>query len=393
MDAAELKKLAYAYQPYLVELRREFHRHPELSGKEQRTREILLREIEKMGVPYELLPGTGLIAAIKGGQPGKNKVLRADMDGLPVSEEAENLKQKKICVSEVPGVCHACGHDAHLAILLGTMQVLQQCRDQIAGTVYCCFEEGEETNCGVEAMLAALQDLAVEECCTLHVYNGLEAGKVNVVPGPRMAGTVGLDFYVKGKAGHGARPDQADNPIVPAAHIVTMLDSAFLNQLDAEETVTLGLCMFQAGEINNAFPEKAYLSGTARFFNRAEGQKALALIKNVAVHTAACHKCSIEFNPGTRIKLQPVVNDEKIAKRVQDGLNSLCGSAVLGDCKRWYASESYSRYLEKYPGVLIFLGITNESLGSGAPHHNGRFDVDESVLPLGVCAEVAFVLF
>jgi metal-dependent amidase/aminoacylase/carboxypeptidase family protein len=150
--------------------------------------------------------------------------------------------------------------------------------------------------------------------------------------------------------------------------------------------------MFQAGEINNAFPEKAYLSGTARFFNRAEGQKALELIKNVAVHTAACHKCAIEFNPGTRIKLQPVVNDEKIATRVQAGLSALCGSEVLGDCKRWYASESYSRYLEKYPGVLIFLGITNESLGSGAPHHNGRFDVDESVLPLGVCAEVAFVL-
>ncbi len=240
MELSKVKELAGAYQDYMVKMRREFHRHPELSGEEYHTREILVREIEGMGLPYKLLKGTGIIAVIEGGKPGKHRVIRADMDGLPVKEEACNLKQPKACVSKIEGACHACGHDAHMAVLLGTMKVLAQIRDEIEGTVYCCFEEGEETNCGIETMLEMLAEYPIDECFALHVYSGLDAGKVNIVPGPRMAGTVGIGFHVKGKAGHGSRPDQAANPIVPAAHIVTQIDSAFLNQINAEETVTLG---------------------------------------------------------------------------------------------------------------------------------------------------------
>ena len=240
MELSKVKELAGAYQDYMVKMRREFHRHPELSGEEYHTREILVREIEGMGLPYKLLKGTGIIAVIEGGKPGKHRVIRADMDGLPVKEEACNLKQPKACVSKIEGACNACGHDAHMAVLLGTMKVLAQIRDEIEGTVYCCFEEGEETNCGIETMLEMLAEYPIDECFALHVYSGLDAGKVNIVPGPRMAGTVGIGFHVKGKAGHGSRPDQAANPIVPAAHIVTQIDSAFLNQINAEETVTLG---------------------------------------------------------------------------------------------------------------------------------------------------------
>ncbi|MGN0158610.1 MAG: amidohydrolase, partial [Brotaphodocola sp.] len=310
----------------------------------------------------------------------------------PVQEEQENLKQVKACVSETSGLCHACGHDAHMAVLLGTMKVLLKIQDEIEGTVYCCFEEGEETNCGIETMLEALEEYPVDECFALHVYNGLDAGKVNVVPGPRMAGTVGIGFYVKGKAGHGSRPDQAANPIVPAAHIVTQIDSAFVNQIDAEETVTLGLCVFQAGETTNVIPDKAYIGGTARYFNKGEGEKALQIINTVAEHTAVCHKCTVEFAERNKISLLPVVNDEQVAMNVQEKIREICGDVVLSDCDRWYASECYSMYLEKYPGALGFLGIRNEELGSGAAHHNGKFDIDESALTLGVCAEVAFVL-
>ncbi|MEW4413130.1 amidohydrolase [Clostridium sp. AN503] len=391
MNALGIKELAYGLQDYIVHMRREFHRHPELSGEEFRTRDILVREIESMGVPYRLLKGTGIIAIIQGGKPGKHRVLRADIDGLPVQEERENLKQEKACVSETDGVCHACGHDAHMAVLLGTMKVLLKLQSEIEGTVYCCFEEGEETNCGIDTMLEALAEYPVDECFALHVYSGLEAGKVNVVPGPRMAGTVGIGFYVKGKAGHGSRPDQAANPIVPAAHIVTQIDSAFLNQINAEETVTLGLCVFQAGETTNVIPEQAYIGGTARYFNKEEGEKALYIINTVAENTAACHKCAIEFAPRNRISLLPVVNDGEVALNVQRSLEQICGEAVMADCDRWYASECYSMYLEKYPGALGFLGICNHELGSGAAHHNGRFDIDETSLVLGVCAEAAFV--
>ena len=382
MELSRIKELAVEYQDYMVKMRRKFHRHPELSGEEWHTRDILVQEIEAMGVPFKLLKGTGIIAVIEGGKPGKHRAIRADIDGLPVKEEACNLKQPKACVSEIDGACHACGHDAHMAVLLGTMKVLSQIRDEIEGTVYCCFEEGEEM----------LKEYPIDECFALHVYSGLDAGKVNIVPGPRMAGTVGIGFHVKGKAGHGSRPDQAANPIVPAAHIVTQIDSAFVNQINAEETVTLGLCVFQAGETTNVIPEDAYIGGTARYFNKEEGEKALAIINTVAQNTAACHKCTVEFAERNKISLLPVVNDTGVASRVQEMTEKICGADVLAECDRWYASECYSMYLEKYPGALGFLGIRNEEYGSGAAHHNGKFDIDETSLYLGVCAEVGFVL-
>lgn len=392
MSTADIRKSIFEYQDYIIDMRREFHKHPELSGEELHTRDVLIREIESMGIPYRLLKGTGIIAIIQGGKLGKNRLLRADIDALPVQEERENLKQEKACVSDIEGKCHACGHDAHMAMLLGTMKVIKRMQEDIEGTVYCCFEEGEETNCGIITMMEALKEYHIDECFALHVYSGLDVGKINVVPGPRMAGTVGIGFYVKGKTGHGSRPDQAANPIVPAAHIITQLDSAFLNQIDAEETVTLGVCMFQAGEAVNVIPDKAYIAGTARYFNKAEGEKALHIINTVAENTAACHKCGIEFTERNKIILFPVVNDEQVAENTQRKICEICGDKALGDCDRWYASETYSMYLERYPGALGFLGIRNDDFGSGAAHHNGKFDIDESALVLGVCAEVAFVL-
>ena len=392
MSTADIRKSIFEYQDYIIKMRREFHKYPELSGEELHTRDVLIREIESMGATYRLLKGTGIIAMIQGGKPGKNRLLRADIDALPVQEERENLKQEKACVSDIEGKCHACGHDAHMAILLGTMKVIKRMQEDIEGTVYCCFEEGEETNSGIAAMMEALKEYHIDECFALHVYSGLDVGKVNVVPGSRMAGTVGIGFYVKGKTGHGSRPDQAANPIIPAAHIITQLDSAFLNQLDAEETVTLGVCMFKAGEAVNVIPDKAYIAGTARYFNKAEGKKALHIINTVAENTAACHRCSIEFTERNKIILFPVVNDEQVAENTQRKICEICGDKALGDCDRWYASETYSMYLERYPGALGFLGIRNDDFGSGAAHHNGKFDIDESALVLGVCAEVAFVL-
>lgn len=387
----KIRELALGQQDYAVRMRREFHRYPEVSGEEWKTRGRLIAEIEKMGLPYEKVPGTGLIAVIQGKKPGKSRVLRADMDGLPLKEERENLVREKVCVSQTDGVCHACGHDAHMAVLLGTMKVLCQMQEELSGTVYCCFEEGEETNCGVDAMLKALEKYPVDECFALHVYNALDAGRINVVPGPRMAGTVGIGITVKGRSGHGSRPDQAVSPIIPAAHIITQLNSAFMNQLNVEETVTLGIGMVKAGEATNIIPDTAYVGGTARFFNREEGEKALAVINRVVENTAACHGCTVAFEGRHNISPYPVVNDRQVAERVRNAVKEICGGKVLGDCDKWYASECYSAYLAKYPGALGFLGIRNKEYGSGAAHHNGRFDIDESGLWLGICAETAFV--
>ncbi|WP_127058812.1 amidohydrolase [Veillonella ratti] len=391
MDTKRLQQLAVAQQEYVVAMRRKFYEHPEISGQEVQTRKWLIEELEKMGVPYELLPGTGIIAVIKGGKTGKNKVLRADIDALPLQEECDNLKQPKKSVSKIDGICHACGHDAHMAVLLGTMKVLTAIKSEVAGTVYCCFEEGEEINCGIDTMIAALEKYSIDECFALHVYSGLDAGTVNIEAGSRMAGTVGIGIYIHGKSGHGSRPDQAINPIIPAAHIITQLNSAFMNQLNVEETVTLGIGMVKAGEATNIIPNEAYIGGTARFFNKVEGEKALAIINRIAENTALSHGCTVSFQTRHCISPYPVVNDSGVATRIENKLAAICGTEVLSPCERWYASECYSAYLLKYPGALGFLGIRNENYGSGAAHHNGKFDIDESGLYLGVCAELAFI--
>lgn len=391
MDGAEIKALGLAQEEYVIRMRREFHRDPEPSGEEYRTRERLIREIEAMGLSCKRLPGTGLIAVIEGGLKGPVRLLRADMDGLFVQEEEQNLSRKKDCISGRPGLCHACGHDAHMAMLLGAMRVMAENRERLPGTVYCCFEEGEETNCGISAMLKALEGVPIEECFALHVYSGLRAGQIDVEDGPRMAGTVRVSFHIKGRSGHGARPDQAVNPIIPAAYTIAQLDSAFRAQLDAEEPVTLGICQVAAGESNNVIPERAYIGGTARFFEPSQGEKALAIIGQTASQTAAIHQCSAEFAPEHKVSLNPVINSPKTAERVRDALAGAFGEGVLGRCGRWYASESYSKYLERWGGALGLLGIQNEALGTGAPHHNGKFDLDESALALGVCAHLGFV--
>ncbi|MGM9607582.1 MAG: amidohydrolase [Oscillospiraceae bacterium] len=386
-----MQALVEQQRDYIIAMRREFHTYPEVSGQEYRTREILLRELDSIGVPYEKLPGTGLIVTIEGAAPGKHRLLRADMDALPLQEDTDNLNGPKVCVSATPGACHACGHDAHMAMLLGTIKILASLRDQLRGTVYCCFEEGEETNCGIDTMMKALEDYRVDECFALHVYNALDAGKVNVVPGPRMAGTCGIGIYVHGKSGHGSRPDQAISPIIPAAHIITQLNSAFMNQLNVEETVTLGFGMLRAGTATNTIPDEAFIGGTARFFNAKEGEKALSIINKIAENTADAFHCTVTYQPRHNISPKAVINDPDVVRRITDQMEAIGAGDRLGDCERWFASECYSAYLDRYPGALGLLGIRNPALGSGAAHHNGKFDIDESALPLGTLTELAFV--
>lgn len=392
METVELWQLAEEQQPYMTAMRRLFHTEPELSGREFKTRETLCKELTDMGIPYTLLPGTGLIAQVKGRLPGPSRLLRSDMDALPLEELPDNPVQAKVCVSRNRGVCHACGHDAHMAMLLGTLRVLSAMREELHGTVSACFEEGEETNCGLPAMMTALDGMKIDECFALHVYSGLEAGKICLTSGPRMAGAVRFDLTFKGRAGHGSRPDLAVNPIIPAAHMVGELDSLLRNRLAADAVVTLGLCQFRAGDTWNVIPETAALSGSARYFRRQDGEQVLNLIHSAADGIAVLHGCTVEYEPTTGIILGPVINDAAVSARVRAAVSAACGQAALKDCAPWYASETFSRYLERWPGALGLLGIRNESLGSGAPHHNAAFDVDEAVFALGAAAELAFVL-
>lgn len=386
----KIKEQAQELQEYTIASRRKIHRYAEISGTEFKTRNYIRGEAEKLGLLVECLDGTGLIVTLDTGRPGKSLVLRADMDALPLAEHENNMAGPRVCVSENPETCHACGHDAHCAMLLTSMKMLSGMREELSGIIYFCFEEGEEDGGGTEIMKSALQQKKIDGAWGIHVYAGLDSGKISVEAGPRMSGGVGVDVIVKGKGGHGSRPDHAINPVFTAAQILPNLACAFENQLDVEKTVTLGITSIQGGQAGNVIPETARILGSFRFFDAEEGKKAEKILKSVCEHTAAMSGCTIEYGKHSSWRLKPVINDQACSSLAEQSLKEILPESAVVQCDRWFASESFSEISHMVPSVFAFLGIRNPEYGSGAPHHNERFDVDEGVLSMGVTATVKY---
>lgn len=377
----------------VIEHRRKIHTFAELGGKEFKTKEYILKIVKRLHLPFEEVTETALIATLDTGKQGPHIVLRADIDALPIKENPQNLCQTRTCISEQENTCHACGHDAHCAMLLGSMEVLCSMKEELNGVIYFCFEAGEEVGTSHRQILEALSKKRVDTAWAIHVYSALESGKIGICEGPCMAGFAPLQLTIKGKGGHGSRPDLSINPVFAAAAIAANIPGAFVNQLNVEKTVTFGLTSIRGGESFNIFPEEAYISGSMRFFDREEGMKARDIVIKVAEHTAAMHNCQVDYSKMAGEVGIPVINDIACAKLAKKAVKEIYGDEAVPDVfQRWYASESFGKYLQEYPGVLALLGIRNSDYGSGAEHHNERFDVDENVLDMGVKATVNYVV-
>lgn len=387
----EICRQAELQRDYVVACRRTIHRFAEVSGTEFKTSAFIEGEIKKVGLPYESA-GTGWIAILDTGKPGPRIALRADIDALPVPEEPNNLAGPRVVISDNPHTSHACGHDAHSAMLLGSMRALVANRDELNGVIYFCFEEGEEDGKGIPFMIDQLKAHGVDVVWGIHVYAGLESGKICVSAGPRMAGAAEVRIKVIGKGGHGSRPDMAANPVFCAASILTNTATAWVNQITAGKTVTLGVTGIRGGEVGNVIADTADIFGSMRFFDDEEGEKACQIFKKVAEHTAAMNKCRVEFGDRFRVLCAPVINDEHYSNLISAALPEVLPDGVkVSPCDPWYASEGFSRYREICPSVFAHLGINNPEYGSGAAHHNGFFDVDENVLPTGLISTMKFV--
>ncbi|NCB32676.1 MAG: amidohydrolase [Erysipelotrichia bacterium] len=386
-----IQRVANEENDYVIDCRRAIHKMAEISGTEEKTSAFIIEEIKKAGLPFEMVSKTGLIATLDTGKAGPGIALRADIDALPLHEEDNNQKGPRTCVSDNPGTCHACGHDAHAAMLLGAIKALTANKDKLSGTIYFCFEEGEENGGGAVQMLEAMGRRHIDTCWAIHVYAGLDSGRICVDPGPRMAGAAGAAVTVIGKGGHGSRPDMTSNPVFCAAAILTNLSTAFVNQITAGQTVTCGMASIQGGTTGNIIPDKAEINGSFRFFDVEQGAKAVEILKSVATHTAAMNKCTVEFDPRTRVLVTPVINDTYYGELARKALTEVLPKGAVVSCEPWYASESFSRVTAKYRAVFAHLGINNAEYGSGAPHHNGFFDVDENVLKLGVMSTLKYV--
>ena len=384
----ELLKKAEALQEKLISWRRTIHRYAEPGGAEEKTAALVEKEAARLGLPVLDGGQTSRIAVLDTGRPGRTVLLRADMDALPVPENPENLKGERCVVSENPGFSHACGHDAHTAMLLGAMELLSGMREALTGKILFCFESDEENGSGWPKLLPVLEGLNIDRCFAIHVLSALEAGKISLQSGGRMSGMVAVDAEFVGRGGHGSRPDLSVNPVFAAAAALSNLAVAAANRITPGQVLTLGITAIQGGSAFNVIPDRARVLGTMRYFDRSIGQVALEMQRSVFDHTAAMYGCRMEYAPRNKIYLEPVVNDPDAVRMARANPPE----QWLRDCDPWYASETFSVCMNRWPGALAFLGVRNEALGCGAEHHNERFDLDESVLWRGAACYAGFAV-
>ena len=373
---------------YLRNTRRYLHENPELSSKEFETSKFLKEQVKKLGLDIKEVPATGFYAILDTGNRGKTLGLRTDIDALPILEIENNLNGKRVCRSKNDGVFHACGHDGHMTILLASMKILVENKEKLNGKIIFIFEEGEEIGSGISPMIEALKDEGIDAIYGNHLASFLETGKIGLDAGPVMAGFGIVDFTVKGKGGHGSRPDLSVSPIFAASNIINSLASAWVNRLDVTKTVTLGLGSINGGTIANVIPNEVRVTGTIRFFDRKEGEKAVDLIKKIGKLTAQAHECEFIAND-IRVEYNPVINDEDLSELSKRASEDIMPNSIKEDVI-WFGSESFSDYNKIAKTIFALVGTKNDKLGSGAEHHNEYFDIDEESIAIAIKAMVKF---
>lgn len=375
----------------VVAWRRDIHEHPELSGQEVRTSRLVADELRKLGVEVRTgVGGNGVVGVIKGGRPGPVVALRADMDALPVTEEVDLPFRSRVRTTyngQEVGVMHACGHDTHVAMLLGAAQVLAGMRDRLPGTVVLLFQPNEEGLGGAAGMIrdGALENPAPSAIFGLHVFP-YNVGTIVYRPGALMASGGSLRIVVHGRQTHGAIPWNGVDPIVVASQIVLGLQTVVSRQIDLTAgPAIVTVATIQGGVRGNIIPDSVVMTGTIRTFDETQRQQLPRLIRRTAESIAAASGAtvSVEADIGGSI----TYNDPALVEQMRPTVQRIVGQAdrVL-DGPPTATSEDFSLYQKRMPGIFLFLGIVPEGTDrtTAAPNHSPRFFVDERALPLGV---------
>lgn len=374
----DISQLAKEQEEYIIRCRRWLHQHPELGCEEVETTRFIASELTAMGIPVKTYDDiTGLVATIEGGFPGKTVMLRADIDALPITET-----QGKPYCSLNPGVMHACGHDAHTAMLLGAAKVLWQLREQLHGNVKLIFQMGEEIARFSEEYVKRGALEGVDAIFGMHIWANLPAGKANFAPGERMACSDRYTIRVKGKLSHGSAPHLGNDAIVAASAIVMALQTIASRQKDPLNALVVTTGMMNGGTKQNILADDVELVGTVRAFNREFRNSMPERIEKIARATAEAYGCTAEctyyFGPS------PLINeDDHLTAIAQGAAKKMLGDDCLAFLEKMTGAEDFSVYTEHIPAVFGFLGFRNEEKGLLGPHHHPDFDVDEDVLASG----------
>jgi amidohydrolase len=375
-------------QPQLVAWRRSIHERPELAFKEKLTSELIAKKLTEWGIEHQTgIAETGIVAIIKGEKinaetSGNAKVLaiRADMDALPIKEENEVSYR-----SQHEGIMHACGHDGHTAIALGTAYYLYEHRQNFTGTVKIIFQPAEEGPGGAKPMIAAgvLKNPDVNAIIGLHLWNVLPMGTVGVRKGALMAATEAFTCTILGKGGHGAMPHQTVDSILVAAQIVNNLQTIVSRNVNPIDSAVVTIGKFHAGSAFNVIADKAEIGGTVRYFNPAVGEMIPPQIEQMIA--GICQSYGAKYKLDYRRQYPATINDAAMAELVRSVAVNVVETpaGIVPECQTMGA-EDMSFFLQEVPGCYFFLGSANPSLNLGFPHHHPRFDFDETVLGMGV---------
>ena len=364
----------------LVRYRRHFHAHPELSMQERETAAFIERELRACSFD-EIRTGigqTGILATLRGGKPGPVTLLRADMDGLPMQElgDAEYRSTRD-------GVMHACGHDGHMAILLTLARDLSAMRDVVPGTIVFCFQPGEEGAAGNKLMIedGALENPHVDRTFALHLYSGLDVGKIGVRDGAFFASSDRFSIVLRGKGGHGAMPHTSVDPIVAAAQLVTMFQTLASREIAPKDPVVVTVGKLTSGTTFNVIPDTAELHGTVRALDADVRASLPQRMERMTEGLSDALRLDYEFEYA--FGYPPTVNDMAMNRIVAD-----VGAAVVGEENVTYPhdivmwSEDMAYMQEERPGAYFIVGVRGPERGH-EPQHSARYDIDERALEIG----------
>ena len=384
-----------AIESKVIAWRRDIHEHPELSNREIRTGELIAAHLRKLGMEVRTgVARTGVIGLLKGGKPGPVVALRADMDALPVVEEVDlpfKSTVKTEYIGQQVGVMHACGHDAHMAILMGVAEVLASVRDQLPGSVKFIFQPAEEgpppgEEGGAPLMIkeGALENPRPAAIFGLHVISGIPAGMITYRAGPLMASADWLYITVKGRQTHGAWPWSGIDPVVTSAQIIGGLQNIVARQIDvSKEPAVVTVATIHGGTRKNIIPDQVEMTGTIRSFDEGMRQDIHARIKHIAESIAQANEAHADVKVEKAVPV--TVNDPVLTEKMLPTLKRIGGEGGSRVNQRVMVAEDFSYFQQQVPGMFYFVGITpkDEDMAKAAPNHSPRFTIDESGLLQG----------
>lgn len=383
----DIKSIIKDYENEVIDLRRKIHENPELGYEEIKTSELIYKYLQDCGLEVEKICKTGVIATLKGKSEGKTILLRADIDALEVSEETE-VEYK----SKVDGKMHACGHDAHTAMLLVAAKILSKNKECINGSIKFLFEPNEEESAALDLIKEGVLE-GVDAASAMHIWSQLDSGKIGISNGAVMAALDEFKVIIHGKGGHTGSPHVAIDPIIAASNIITSVQQIQSRELDPREPTVIMFGKVEAGTANNIIPEKAVLEGTMRFLYKDEefGREKLKelferIIKGICITSNTTYE--IEYkNPSPA-----VINDSYMVDLARESAKKTLEDESKVVEYSYIAGEDFAEFSKRVPSVFYFLGSGSDNKRTRYPHHHPKFNIDEDVLINGVEMHVRNVI-